>query len=183
MLRGTVGRVGSTFTDTFFHDKNAIDTGCQCNAFYSHGIIDTIMLMFMSKIQYYDLKPADRILSPKSLFGIIQHHAVYLGRNYQGQDLIAENAFGKYVRIVTAEEFFREYPTVTRIDRFQGSEYERTTAIQRALDLLNQPYSLISFNCEHYVNVVQFNKRESKQIGWALLLILLCVVGFISGKN
>jgi hypothetical protein len=137
----------------------------------------------MSKIQYYDFKPADRILTPKSLFGLIQHHAVYLGPNYQGQDLIAENAFGKYVRMMTAEEFFREYPTVTRIDRSQGSEYEMTEAIERALRLLNEPYSLIDFNCEHYVNLVQFNKRESKQIGGAFLLILLFVAVFVAREN
>lgn len=137
----------------------------------------------MNQIHYHQLRPGDRILSPKSLFGIIQHHAVYLGQNYQGHDLIAENAFGKYVRIVTAEEFFEEYPTVTRIDRFQGSEGERVEAIQRALDLLNEPYNLINFNCEHFVNVVQFNKRESRQIGWAFFLILLGIIAFASHKR
>lgn len=136
----------------------------------------------MSYIKYYGLKPADRIVVPKSIAGIIQHHAVYLGQDYQGQDLIAENVYGMYVRVVTANEFFSKNPKVTRIEPFKGNNYERKVAVQRALDLLGKPYSLINFNCEHFANVVQHGKSESIQVargvfGVAAFFILLGLLG------
>jgi len=42
-------------------------------------------------IRQFNLEPGDRIVAPKSLFGIIQHHALYLGYNNLGQHLICEN--------------------------------------------------------------------------------------------
>lgn len=130
----------------------------------------------MNYITYYNLKPGDRIVTPKSFFGMIQHHAIYLGQNYYGQDLIAENAYGKYVQIVTAENFFLEYPEVTRIIRFKGNGNDREVAVKRALDQLGKPYSLINFNCEHFANLVQFNIARSAQVSVGLLLLLVVAI-------
>ncbi len=132
------------------------------------------------EIKHYKLKPGDRIVAPKSLAGIIQHHAVYLGTDHRGQDLIAENVYGKFVAVVNAKKFFDEYPQITRVEAFKGNDFERRGAVERALKLLGKPYSLINFNCEHFANYVQHGKVESFQVNRGILaLFAIVVVGLI----
>lgn len=136
----------------------------------------------MNFIEFYKLKPGDRIVAPKSLAGLVQHHAVYLGSNYAGQNLIGENVYGKHVRVLTAEQFFLANPKVTRIERFSGTNYDRQVAVKRALKLLGQPYDLINFNCEHFANFVQHGKSESNQSKWGIffgLIALFWIVGLL----
>ena len=116
------------------------------------------------KIKKLGLLPADRIVVPKSGLRIVQHHAVYLGQNHLGVDLIAENKIGFGVRLVTAGDFFKDVIEVTRIERFNGSNYERKTAVQKALDKLGQPYHLIDYNCQHFANEIQYNLIKSNQV-------------------
>lgn len=127
----------------------------------------------MNYIKYHDLKPGDRIITPKSAIGLIQHHVIYLGQSFEGQDLIAENAFGRFVRVVTAEEFFSEYPQVPKIIHFQGSNLDRKIAVRQALDQLGRPYNLINFNCEHFANLVQTGNAKSFQLQFAAVLVLI----------
>jgi len=138
-------------------------------------------------IQKYNLKPADRIVTPKSSLRWVQHHVVYLGQNHNGVDLIAENKQGHGVRVITANQFFNEINEVTRIERFRGSSYERRVAVERALREVGQPYSLINFNCESYANLVQHNKAKSRQAGTGLFLgflgLLLLLGSAASGSN
>lgn len=136
------------------------------------------------------LKPADRIVVPKSGLRIVQHHAIYLGQNHQGQHLIAENKIGFGVRLVTAEDFFRDVIEVTRIERFNGSNYERKVTVQKALQRLGQPYQLIDYNCQHFANEVQHGKIESEQVEnlfagikvAAVFLLLFVVVGLFTNE-
>ncbi len=116
------------------------------------------------KIKQLGLLPADRIVIPKSGLRIVQHHAVYLGQNHLGVDLIAENKIGLGVRLVTAADFFKDVIEVTRIERFNGSNYERKLAVQKALDKLGQPYHLIDYNCQHFANEIQYNLIKSDQV-------------------
>ncbi len=111
-----------------------------------------------------NLKPADRIVVPKSGLRIVQHHAIYLGQNHQGQHLIAENKIGFGVRLVTADDFFKDVIGVTKIERFKGSNYERKLAVQKALNKCGLPYDLINYNCQHFANEVQYGKIESEQV-------------------
>ncbi len=135
------------------------------------------------EVNHYKLKPGDRIVAPKSLLGIIQHHAVYLGTDHRGQDLIAENVYGKFVSVVNAKKFFAEYPQVTRVEAFKGNNLERRVAVERALKLLGKPYSLIDFNCEHFANYVQHGKLESFQVNRGILaLFAIVVVGLIMSE-
>lgn len=138
----------------------------------------------MDYVKLYKLKPGDRIVTPKSLAGIIQHHAVYLGQNYEGQDLIAENVYGKFVALSESKKFFSEYPQITRVEAFKGTNIERRVAVERALKLLGKPYSLIDFNCEHFANYVQHGKIESKQINFALGLgAFVLFIGLVASLN
>lgn len=134
-------------------------------------------------VKHYKLKPGDRIVAPKSLAGIIQHHAVYLGKDHRGQDLIAENVYGKFVAVVDAKKFFAEYPQITRVEAFKGNNVERRVAVERALNLLGKPYSLINFNCEHFANYVQHGKIESLQVNRGVFtFFVLVVVGILISK-
>lgn len=124
------------------------------------------------------LKPADRIVVPKSEFRLIEHHAIYLGRNHLGQELIIENKIGKGVQIITAEEFFNDVLEITRIEPFIGTEYERSLALKRAKSKLGRPYNLTTFNCQHFANYVQHYKAKSEQVETAGAFVAVCLVFF-----
>jgi hypothetical protein len=49
--------------------------------------------------------------------------------------------------------------------------------VLRAFQLVNQPYYLLSYNCEHFANQVTTGKARSKQIENLLALVLLFVLG------
>jgi hypothetical protein len=134
----------------------------------------------MNHIEFYSLKPGDKIIVPKSWLRIIQHHVVYLGQNYLGQHLIGENVVGAFVRVVTAEQFFVENPEITRIERFGGTNAERKIAVARALEKLGQPYDLINFNCEHFANYVQTGFLKSNQVGWGLLILGVIAIAAVA---
>lgn len=116
------------------------------------------------KIKQLGLLPADRIVVPKSGLRIVQHHAVYLGQSHLGVDLIAENKIGFGVRLITADDFFKDVIEVTSIERFNGSNYQRKFAVQKALNKLGQPYHLIDYNCQHFANEIQYNLIKSDQV-------------------
>jgi hypothetical protein len=127
-------------------------------------------------IRKFNLRPADRIVVPKSNLRWIQHHAIYLGRNDQGIDIIAENKIGVGVQLVSADEFFKDVITITRIEKFIGSERDRKKAIDRAISLVGYDYDLFQFNCEHYSSVVQHNEKKSNQAETATALGVLTLL-------
>ena len=130
------------------------------------------------KILQLGLLPADRIVVPKSGLRIVQHHALYLGKNHRGIDLIAENKIGHGVRLVTADDFFKDVVEVTRIEKFNGSNYQRKLAVQKALAKLGQPYDMINYNCQHFANEIQHNQIKSDQVE-TLLEALKIAVGAV----
>jgi len=124
-------------------------------------------------IRRFDLEPGDRIVVPKSMFGIIQHHALYLGYNNLGQHLICEKIIGIGVKLTRVEDFFQDVSSVTRIEKFQGNNLERRKLVEKALSKLGKPYSLINYNCESFCNEVQHNVIKSAQVSTCLF------VGFV----
>lgn len=115
-------------------------------------------------IKQHNLLPGDRIIVPKSGLRIVQHHALYLGQNHLGLDLIAENKIGFGVRLITAYEFFKDVIEITKIEKFYGNNSQRKLAVQKALHKTGQPYHLIDYNCQHFANEIQYGKVESDQI-------------------
>ncbi|MBK7970268.1 MAG: lecithin retinol acyltransferase family protein [Bacteroidetes bacterium] len=134
-------------------------------------------------ITYYGLKPADRIIVPKSNLNLVQHHAIYLGQNEFGQDLLIENKFGVGVTIVTAEIFFAEVRSITRIERFNGNNYQRQIAVQSALQKSGFPYHLINYNCEHFANEVQYGQSSSNQVAMGIFCTALLCIAFIASSK
>jgi len=120
-----------------------------------------------------NLKPGDRLVLPKSMFGVIQHHAIYIGCDDNGNRLYIENYLGKGVQVVIESHLFRDGYVITRVEPFTGNIYQRQEAVRRAMQLIGTPYDLVNFNCEHYANTVQHNKKYSNQVsaGFALALV------------
>ncbi|WP_396191823.1 lecithin retinol acyltransferase family protein [Flavobacterium sp.] len=121
-------------------------------------------------ISELNLEPGDRIVVPKSLFGIIQHHALYLGYDSLGQHLICENIIGVGVKLTRVDVFFQDVKSITRIEKFQGNNFERRKLIEKALSKIGMPYSLINYNCESFCNDVQHNVIKSAQVSVGLFI-------------
>lgn len=128
------------------------------------------------KILQLGLLPADRIVVPKSGLRIVQHHALYLGQNHFGVDLIAENKIGFGVRVVTAADFFKDVIEITRIEKFNGTNYQRKISVQKALNKMGQHYDLIDYNCQHFANEIQYGRIESEQVKNGLIACGLMLV-------
>jgi hypothetical protein len=138
----------------------------------------------MSYASTYQLNPADRIVTPWLQTGLTKHHAIYLGFNDYGQELIAENDTHVGVSIVTAQQFAQEHPVVSRIEKFKGNYFQRNAAVRTAVRLEGKLYDLFSYNCEHYANQVQHGRAESQQVRNFFLLAGLVAFGFIlAGDN
>ncbi|MDB5227426.1 MAG: lecithin retinol acyltransferase [Bacteroidota bacterium] len=114
------------------------------------------------------LRPADRIVVPKSNLNWVQHHAIYLGKDSYGVHWFAENKIGKGVQFTTATDFFASVNEITGIERFIGNVQERDEAVRRAYLHKGKPYDLLLFNCEHYSNMVQYKEIRSEQISTGL---------------
>lgn len=122
------------------------------------------------------LQPADRLVIPKSGLRLVQHHAIYLGKDNNGNRVYTENAIGKGVQIVGEASLFRGGYELTRVERFTGNQHQRNAAVQFAMQLQGKQYDLLNFNCEHYANTVQHRKSYSKQVSVGLGLGLFAFV-------
>lgn len=131
-------------------------------------------------IDQYKLQPGDRLIAPKSIAGLVQHHALYLGW-IRGNYYFIENKDNIGVQLVLAEQFLTENPTF-KIVRFQPSySYSRNDLINFALSFLGRKYDLANYNCETFCNEVVYGKAESKQVQnavGAMVLVLLIVLAF-----
>jgi hypothetical protein len=117
-------------------------------------------------ITAYNVKPADAIVVKKEMFGIIDHYVIYLGKDNYGEHKFIANyikgiQFIEHFELVT---FLQSYVPV-RLNKFIGNEIQRTAAVRRALERLNErAYNLILNNCEHFANWVQKGLPKSEQV-------------------
>jgi hypothetical protein len=127
-----------------------------------------------------NLQPGDRVVVPKSQWQLVQHHALYLGYDEFGNHYMCENVIGIGVRLVKVEDFFNGVIKITRIEKYVGNNYDRKIIVQNALAKLGQPYSLINYNCESFVNDILLRTAHSNQVGNLFgLLALAVVIGII----
>ncbi len=130
--------------------------------------------------QKMNLQPGDVVIVPKSNLKIVRHYMIFEGVNHFGQECYLENNNYYGVRRITGETFTQENPTYFEVRRFVGNENQRYWAIHRAQSLIGRSYNLLTFNCEHYANHVQYNKDISPQVAISsiaatVLLILCCI--------
>lgn len=129
---------------------------------------------------HHRLQPGDRVVTHKSLFGIIKHHSLYVGMDADWNAWVIENVVGEGVRWTRLDELIRRNGDISRIERFYGTEAQRTNSVNRALARVGLPYDVLSYNCEHFVNEVLHGQRKSSQVevfgGLAALLLAVVVV-------
>lgn len=127
-------------------------------------------------IKNHSLKPGDEIIVPKSIFNIIQHHAVYIGYDDKGKDWIIENIIHVGVRLISADEFFEGVSQINKIMPFTGTNEQRKILVQKALRSIGRAYDLINFNCEHFTTHLRTGIPESKQVKNVVMAFLGLIV-------
>lgn len=128
-------------------------------------------------IRKFNLKVGDRVITPKSLFDIVQHHAIFLG-NIGREFWFIENKEGIGVRLITARDFFVGVETITQIIRFQPTwNYSRESLTQKAYDLIGKRYEIWDYNCESFANDLQHCKPASEQAEFAKAILFF--LGFV----
>lgn len=140
--------------------------------------------------KFYDLlrqlSVGDRIIVPKSVLNLVQHHAVYLGEE-NGTHYLIENKEGFGVRVLSAHDFFKEVSCITRIEAFTPSyHYSRQDLVEFALSKVGLKYNLTKYNCEHLANEIQYRNSHSEQVkkaeGFTMLAAtVLIAVGLLGG--
>jgi len=110
--------------------------------------------------------PADVIVVDKSIIPI-DHYLVYMGRDENGKNWFTANLKSKGGVSWLSEKEISEksigmHPE--RIRRFKGTDFDRENALKRAESKLGEAYDLITNNCEHFANEVQFNRKNSRQV-------------------
>lgn len=131
-------------------------------------------------VNHLKLQPGDRVVVPKSHWQLIQHHALYLGYDDFGNHYMCENVNGVGVKLTSVSNFFLDVTKVTRIEKFNGTKPVRKVVVEKALSKLGQPYNLINYNCESFVNEVLYKSSYSNQVGniagFFALAILIAVI-------
>lgn len=132
--------------------------------------------------EYNNLQLGDRLIREKDLFS--KHHGIYIGI-YNGVPLVAENQIGKGVQYISLYDFLLgNSNNLIRIVKFQGTEGLRKNIIPRINQLIGRQYSLLLFNCEHFAELIQNGKPNSKQVGNTLVgLGILTLIGLAIGSN
>lgn len=132
----------------------------------------------MINIDYEKLKIGDRLVRTKG--GILsKHHVLYAGY-WNNQHIIAENQMGFGVQYITLNQFLNE----GGFDRAEYNNYNdesQTEIIRRINQKIGAKYSLIEYNCEHFVNDILTGIAESKQIKTGIAVgigVALCLLAF-----
>ncbi|OQP67261.1 hypothetical protein A3860_02555 [Niastella vici] len=114
----------------------------------------------------YQVKPADAVVVRKENLGIFDHYVIYLGKDRFNQHKFIAN-YGDGIKFISNDEFIKFVRTYVpvKINRFTGTETQRSIAVRRALSRLNEKaYNLIINNCEHFANWVQRGLPSSEQV-------------------
>lgn len=117
----------------------------------------------MSYAEEHNLRPGDELISSIFKTGLPQHHAVYLGPDDYGIDVISENDAKEGVRLVTARDYFSRVKKF-KVKAFEGTDQEREAAVARAFSQLGRPYHLMRHNCEHHTSFVRTGVTACKQV-------------------
>lgn len=144
----------------------------------------------MSKISKfiaaYNMRPGDAIKAKKIGWEILDHYAVYVGQDYNGEHYFMANSMRdgvRYYNEIEVEDLLREFAP-KQIRKFEGDEIERKHAVLRASNEEGKAYNLIRYNCEHFANYVQYGKKKSGQVslaGVSLTVIAFLIIGSSKG--
>lgn len=103
----------------------------------------------------------DRLVRTKN--GIFsKHHVLYVGY-WNNEHIIAENQINAGVRYITLQQFLNE-GTLDRVEYNNFSQPSQRQIINSINKKIGSKYSLLSYNCEHFVNEILTGVSKSKQI-------------------
>ena len=132
---------------------------------------------------YHKLRIGDRLVRTKG--GILsKHHVLYAGF-WNNQHLIAENQLDFGVRYIYLNQFLSE-GKIERVDYYNYNEQSQAEIIDRINQRIGTKYSLMDYNCEHFVNEILTGIAESKQIKTGIALsigVTLCLLAFNKKSN
>lgn len=138
------------------------------------------MQMNMNIEQKNNIKPGDGLVRSKSFLGIIDHYGLYVGRS-----MVIENHPLSGVRLVTLSEFLNGRKLL-KVKPYPGLEWTRSSAVNRAYEMIGTQYSVFEFNCEHFVNYIHQVGIKSGQAdvakGLVFSLLAFGVIAAVSGK-
>lgn len=116
----------------------------------------------MNLIQQYGIEAGDIVSRQKRGVPLVTHYGISLGYNHLGQYLFIENMINDGVRVITGDDFLQNSSGI-QVEK-TGSWQNRQRIINTALSYKGTRYSLTTFNCEHFVNLVRHGQRQSKQV-------------------
>ena len=129
-----------------------------------------------------NLQPADAIIAKKIGYRVFDHYIIYVGYDYSHHWFMA-NSKSEGVRYYNENEvveLVKKFEPV-RIEKFEGNDFQRQEAAERAASLQGKPYSLFGSNCEHFANYVQYGVKESRQLtNWVGVGLLALVIGTLA---
>ncbi len=133
-------------------------------------------------IEQNNLRTGDRIITEKG--PLSRHHSIVVA--FPGSvPLIAENLAGRGVQYITLEDFLqRTGSSKMWIQGFPRSEAARDGVVAQINALIGNPNNLVSFNCEHFANLIQNGVAVSKQVDAAILGAAVIGIGLLAfGSN
>lgn len=130
-------------------------------------------------IRHNNIKYADAIiLRKRKLLGMVDHFAIFVGFQ-NGEPLFVAN-YRDGVKTIPKYEVIQLLKVLepTDVDRFPGEEWQRTSAVNRAMSRVGErAYNYFSNNCEHFKNWVHYGDNYSEQVENAADSCLVLGVG------
>lgn len=125
------------------------------------------------------IRTGDLIVRQKGPFST--HYIVWIGWQ-NGVQVVAENHNGDGVRYTSLEEALAGKP-ITRLEKFGGTESQRSLVISQINKMVGRSYDLVVFNCEHFARWISTGKIESKQVKIASNIFLVAGGLMLASKN
>lgn len=129
-------------------------------------------------IQNYSIRPGDGLVRSKSFLGLIDHYGLYVGHSQ-----VIENHPLHGVRSISLTEFLNGRQLL-RVKSFPGNEWNRSTAVRKAYEMIGTRYDVLDFNCEHFVNHIHNLGIKSDQADLAKSLVFgVLALGLITAVS
>lgn len=125
-----------------------------------------------------NIKEADAIVLNKKILGMVDHYAIFIGFRESNPIFVANYKDGvKEVSIKDMREVLQTLKP-TKIERFNGNEFERREAVNRAMSRVGErAYNYFANNCEHFKNWVHKGEHRSEQVNKAGNVALIAATG------
>lgn len=144
----------------------------------------TTVMSIQHFISRHGLLAADVVELVCPTMGFPKHYAIYIGDEAGEPTFVANIVDG--VCAINGQrltDFIHKY-SVTKIDRFTGTNAERKKTVRKAISSIGQnAYHLIFNNCEHFKNWVLYDNSVSGQVINCGLVVMGTSLLFVSAAG